>query len=446
MPNQTPNQTASTFAPLRQLPPEGSYKKGDVLVVFGELFARGYANGIVDEAERAGLKVIYSTVGRRDETGKLRALNEEELKAKAGQTLINIPLEAGFDMEPSAEGITPVQQLAGVKLGEWQNTKLDWAKIEDSRKRGTERFKTQVEAWMKEVEKHIPKGANVLFAHTMAGGVPRAKIMMPVMNWVFKGTGDRHLSSETFWKSDMGKFTDMSFEDVTANTFDHLLTLSKHLREKIEKDGGTVRYVAYGYHGTEVLIKGEYRWQAYSPYLQAWAKIKLENFSKEATKAGLKTTVYNAPEILTNSTGIFVGVEVPLYPFLTALKKEAGSVPKVKEALAKCQSLLKDGVTFEEIQAFTDKTLTSEAIQETSVWEIWPTHNTKSQMETLIGAAGHLVDLHKDPKDLITFVLSEEIFRSTGYIMFHDSFKPQAPVLWLGHDVLAKALATGKTL
>jgi hypothetical protein len=433
------------FAPLRQLPATAGYKPGDVLVVFGELFARGYANGIVDEAERAGLKVIYSTVGRRDETGKLRPLNEEEVKSKTG-TLINIPLEAGFDMEPASNGQTPVQQLAGIKLGDWQNAKMDFAKLEESRRAGTERFRTNVQAWMKEVEKHIPKGANVIFAHTMAGGVPRAKIMMPVMNWVFKGTGDRHLSSETFWNSDMGKFTAMSFEDVTANTFAHLLELSTPLREKIEAGGGSVRYVAFGYHGTEVLIKGEYRWQAYSPYLQGWAKIKLEQMSEDAMKRGLKTTVYNAPEILTNSTGIFVGVEVPLYPFLSALKKEASKVPSVQKALEKCQTLVKDGVTFDQIQEFTDKNLTSPAIQETSVWEKWPTHNTKNQMETLIAAAQGLIDLHKDPKDLITFVLSEEIFRATGYIMYHDSWKPQAPVLWLGHDVLAKALATGKTV
>jgi hypothetical protein len=60
--------------PLRNLPQKAQFKKGDVLVVFGELFQRGYANGIVDEAERAGLKVIYSTVGRRDNDGKLRPL------------------------------------------------------------------------------------------------------------------------------------------------------------------------------------------------------------------------------------------------------------------------------------------------------------------------------------------------------------------------------------
>jgi len=432
---------ATPFVPMRTLPAKAGFKKGDVLVVFGELFQRGYANGIVDEAERAGLKVIYSTVGRRDSEGKLRPLNEEELSQKQ-KPLINVPLEAGFDMDPAKDGTTPVQQLAGIKLGAWQDAKIDFAKLAESREAGTKRFRTNVQEWLKQVEAQIPKGANVIFAHTMAGGVPRAKIMMPVMNWVFKGTGDRHLSSKTFWDSDMGKFCSMSFEDVTANTFAHLLELSAALKTKIESEGGSVRYQAFGYHGTEVLIKGEYRWQAYSPYLQGWAKLKLEKMAEDAWAKGTKATVYNCPEILTNSTGIFVGVEVPLYPFMTALKKENTS----QEAIAKCQSLLKDGVTLEEIQSFTDKTLTDPAILETSQYEKWPTHNTKQQMEVLIGAAEHLISLHKDPKDLITFVLSEEIFRSTGYIMYHDAWTLQAPVVWLGHDVLAKALATGQTL
>jgi hypothetical protein len=428
---------STKFIPLRELPKKAGFKKGDVLVVFGELFQRGYANGIVDEAERAGMKVIFSTVGRRNSDGTLRALNEEELATKQ-QPLVNIPLEAGFDMDPATDGTTPVQQLAGVKLGGWQDAKIDFTKLEQSRSAGRDRFRKNVGAWMKQVEAQIPKGANVIFAHTMAGGVPRAKIMMPVMNWVFKGVGDRHVSSKTFWDSDMGKFCAQSFEDVTANTFQTLLELSSDLRKKIEGEGGSVRYQAYGYHGTEVIIKGEYRWQAYSPYLQAWAKLKLENMAEAAWAKGVKATVYNCPEILTNSTGIFVGVEVPLYPFITALSREAKAT--TIETLKKCQAVLKDGVTFEEIQSFTDKTLTSPEIQKTSQYAIWPTHNTKEQMEVLIGAAEHLISLHKDPKNLITFVLSEEIFRATGAVMFNDAWTMQAPVLWLGHDILAKAL------
>ena len=38
-----------------------------------------YANGIVDEARRAGMTIIGITVGRRDKDGALRALNAEEL-------------------------------------------------------------------------------------------------------------------------------------------------------------------------------------------------------------------------------------------------------------------------------------------------------------------------------------------------------------------------------
>ena len=95
----------TTYNALRQLPAAAEYKKDDVLVLCGELFGRGYANGIVDEARRAGMTVIGTTVGRRDADGTLRSLTMEELaeaEATLGGKIINIPLEAGFDMEPGA--------------------------------------------------------------------------------------------------------------------------------------------------------------------------------------------------------------------------------------------------------------------------------------------------------------------------------------------------------
>ncbi|HVK62617.1 MAG TPA: hypothetical protein VM432_13750 [Bdellovibrionales bacterium] len=436
---------ATTLHPLRELPPTSQFKKGDVLVLFGELFSRGYANGIVDEAHRAGMTIVRSTVGRRDDEGKLRPLTAEE-SANIPQPFINIPLEAGFDLEPSDDGITPVEQVAGIKLSAWEDARIDFKKLEQSRARGVQRFKANTQAWLKELERHIPKGANVIFAHLMAGGVPRAKIIMPVMNRVVKGTGDRHLPSEKFWNSDLGKFSAMSFEEVTANTLNVLIEESATLRSKIESDGGTARYVAYGYHGTEVMIKGEYTWQSYAPYLQGWAKVKLEDYAEKAWKSGIKVTVYNCPEILTNSSSIFLGVEVPLYPFIQALKREAPNVRSVQAAIEKCAGLLKPEFNFETLQTFTDQALTSPELRSVCHFDTWPGHNNKAQMEKLIAASESIVDMHKDPKNLITFVLSEEIFRATGYVMFHDSWKLQKPVLWLGHDVLAKALATGRTL
>jgi hypothetical protein len=435
------------MTPLRQIPEAAKYKKGDVLVVFGELFSRGYANGIVDEAERAGMKVIRSTVGRRDEAGRLRPLNEDEL-ATQPKPFINIPLEAGFDLEPcSQDGTTPVDQIRSVKMSEWENTKLDWPKVEDSRKRASERFRKNVEAYMLELDKHVPRGANVLFAHTMAGGVPRAKILMPTMNRIFKGVGDRYLSSEQFWRSDLGKFSDMNFADVTAQTLQHLIDLSRPLRERVEKEGGSARYVAYGYHGTEVRVRGEYTWQSYAPYLQGWAKIKLEDIASVNWKKSIKVTVFNCPEILTNSSSIFVGVEVPLYTFIAALKKEGPSSKKVQATLNKANALLKpENSGFDELLKVTDDALSSAELRSVCHFDKWPAHNNREQMELMLATSEKLIQMHTDPKHLITFVLSEDIFRATGYLMFHDSWSPKEPVYWLGHDILAKALGSEKTL
>src|SRR5258708_488363 len=146
---------------------------------------------------------------------------------------------------------------------------------------------------MAELAKLIPPGKNVLFGHTMAGGVPRAKILMPTMNKIFKGQGDRHISSEKFAQSELGKLSSLNFDEVTAHTFKHLVDFSTPLRQKIESQGGQVSYVAYGYHGTEVLIKNEFQWQTYTPYFQGWAKMRLEDHVRDANKKGIKACVYN---------------------------------------------------------------------------------------------------------------------------------------------------------
>ena len=218
------------FFPLRTLPQTAPYKKGDVVVLFGELFTRGYANGIVDEALKHGLTIVRSTVGRRD-GGELRALNEEETQT-IPQPFINIPLEAGFDMEPDDRGVTPCDSLKGFKMDEWNTIRLSWDSIEQSRKRGEQRFRANTEKYMQELKKIIPKGANVFFVHTMAGGVPRAKILMPVMNKVFKGREERFIPSQSFWESDLGKLCDINFKEVTAYTFKHLVELSTPLDRK----------------------------------------------------------------------------------------------------------------------------------------------------------------------------------------------------------------------
>lgn len=425
--------------PLREKPSLAPYKKGDVLVLFGELFSRGYANGLVDEAERLGMTIVRATVGRREKDGSLRALNEEET-ALVPQPFINVPLEAGFDMEPDSQGQTPVDQTKDIKMSDWQNAKLNWQSIEESRQNGIKRFRKNTELFLSQLEKHIPPGANVVFAHLMAGGVPRTKIIMPVMNRVFKGTGDRFISSAELYESELGKFALQNFSEVTAETFRHLVDLSTPLRQKLESQGSHVSYTAYGYHGTEVMIQEEYRWQTYTPYFQGWAKKELEQISAEFFKKGIHCCVYNCPEILTNSTTIFQGVEVSLYPLLRTLQKHGGDKKHAEQVLNQCQSLLKEGVTFDQVIEITDTYLTNPLILKHSKLDQWPQNSSKDHMEYMLGTSDKLIALHKDEKQLMTAVLSEVVFKACGYVMLHTSWKPQHPYTWINHDLVAKTM------
>ncbi|WP_445265198.1 enoyl ACP reductase FabMG family protein, partial [Sinorhizobium sojae] len=95
------------------------FRKGDVFVLFGELFGRGYATGLLEEARRAGMEIVGITVGRRDENNALRPLDAEELfaaEARLGGRIINIPLMAGFDLDAPAGGPTPTDLLAAMTL------------------------------------------------------------------------------------------------------------------------------------------------------------------------------------------------------------------------------------------------------------------------------------------------------------------------------------------
>lgn len=423
----------SRYNAMREIPATAGFKEGDVFFLCGELFGRGYANGIVDEARAKGMTIIGATVGRRDNDGTLRPLNAEELataEENLGGKIINIPLEAGFDMEPGSDGIAPVDRFKGVKPDDWASVKLDQAEIEFSKKRGTERFCKNLAAVVAEVEKMLPAKGRLLVVHTMAGGIPRARVFMPILNKLFKGQGDRFLSSEAFWNSDMGRLCDASFNEVTADTFRYLIDATAGLREKRE-----VTYAAYGYHGTGVLIDGVVTWQSYTPYLQGWAKIRLEDIAIEAWEKGIKATVYNCPEILTNSSALFLGVENSLYPLMASLRA-AGEQKIVKE----CEALLKEGATVDTLLDIANTYLTSDLVTSTRDFDSWPQHNQPQQQEYMLNVSAELISLNADPKEIVCAVLSKGVFQGVGKLMFDSSWEPKAPVFWLNHDVIAKTL------
>ena len=419
---------------MRAVPAAAGFKEGDVLFLCGELFGRGYANGIVDEAKAKGMTIIGSTVGRRDPDGSLRPLTDEELataEAALGGKIINIPLEAGFDMEPGSDGVSPADRFKGVKPDDWASVALDLAQIDYSRQRGTDRFRGNLDRVVAELDALLPAAGNLVAVHTMAGGIPRARVFMPILNKLFKGQGDRFLSSEAFWNSDMGQLCSTSFNEVTADTFGYLIEATEKLRDRLQ-----VRYAAYGYHGCEVLVNGTYTWQSYTPYLQGWAKMRLEDIAIAAWEKGIKATVYNCPEIQTNSSALFLGVENSLYPLLDSLQQEG------EESIAnECRGLLKEGVTLEALLECANGYLASPLVTATRDFDSWPQHNSAKQQEYMLNCSAELIDMNADQKEIVCAVLSRGVFQGVGKLMFDSSFEPKAPLYWLNHDVIAKSLA-----
>jgi hypothetical protein len=436
----------TTFNPLRTLPGPAGYGKGDVFVLFGELFGRGYANGLVDEARKAGMTIIGITVGRREADGSLRPLTDEELvesEKVLGGKIINIPLEAGFDMDRSESGIAPVDQLKGIKSDGWESAVLDWEAIEQSRKAGITRFTGNLAKVMDAINALIPDGVNVLFSHTMAGGIPRARILMPVLNRVFKGQGERFTPSEVFWRTDLGKLCSICFDEVTANTFQHLMDFSLPVRERIESGGKKVAYTAYGYHGCEVLIGDVYTWQSYTPYLQGWAKMRLEDIAAAAWERGVRATVFNCPEIQTNSSALFLGVEISLYPLLKALKREGGGAC-FERITAACSELLKEETSVEALLVEAERYLSDPLLKSTHEFSSWPQHNTPEQAALMLNSATTMLDMNKDSKNIVCAELSRAVFHAVGRLINRTSWAPGAPVFWLNHDIIARELVAGE--
>ena len=434
------------FHPLRQELKPHSFRDHDVLVLFGELFPSGYANGILEEAKKASMKIIYGTVGRRDMEKQhlLRPLTQEECQ-QMPQPLINCPLEAGFDLYGENN---ICKQLSSVRMSQWQDQKIDWDEMDEMAQAAEKNFRQRTQQFMEELQKHLqkaPPASHLVFVHLMAGGIPRLKILYPLMNRVFKGLGVRHLPSKDFWQSQLGRLCEKNFEAVTANTFHHLIELSKELiGEKVESQGGRVSYLAYGYHGTEIFTNGKLHWQSYSPYVQGWAKLQLEKIAQKHWQEGVKSTVFNCPEILTRSSSVFSGLEVSLYPLLFALEQRG--TPQAKKYLEKAKENLKAGMSFSDIQQVTDHYHQHACIQKhCHQFKKWPQHNDSQQMALMIETSKKLCEMQQDKGQANSAhfnpLLSQLVLKASGQIMLNRAWEMARPVEWIGHDAVAQSIA-----
>jgi hypothetical protein len=168
--------------------------------------------------------------------------------------------------------------------------------------------------------------------------------------------------------------------------------------------------------------------------------MRLEDHAKAAWEKGIKATVYNAPEILTNSSALFLGVEISLYPLLSALEKEGASEVSV-EVNGACKALLAEGANLENMLARVNDYLSSPVMQPFSGIDSWPHFGTKEQMEFMLSSSAELLAMNANPKEIVCSVLSSAVFRGVGKLMIDSSWEPEASVWWLNHDIIAKRLA-----
>ena len=380
--------------------------------------------------------------GQENADKNLRALSEEELKEveqNLGGEIINIPLEAGFDLE-SVDGLSPAILVDAIDKQQWKEAKLDNEIILACKQVAEKKFCAKLEQFMEILEKKIPTDKNIFFAHTMAGGIIRSKMFFTIANRIFKGKGDRFECSQEYWNSDIGQLCAKNFDNVTADTFDLLVRFSKKIRERNEAKGSFVFYSAYGYHGCEIYIQDKLQWQTYVPYQQGHAKKKLENFAVSAREHNIQTTVFNCPEIRTNSSSIFLGVELSLFFLLVALKKHYPS-DWSEEQWKICQNKLQPEVKLESILKELEECILSAEVQEKFSFENWPTENSPVFSEKIISTSEKITSLHRDRKDLISDHLSSLVVESTGSLIFQYASSPKEAVIWLGHDILVQSLA-----
>jgi hypothetical protein len=168
--------------------------------------------------------------------------------------------------------------------------------------------------------------------------------------------------------------------------------------------------------------------------------MRLEDIAAEATGQGVVATVFNCPEIQTNSSALFLGVEISLYPLLTAIRRKVGDAASAP-LFARCQTMLKDGESIENLLERANTYLSSPILSAIVKFESWPQHNTLDQAELMLAASAELMGMHADQKQLICAELSRIVFLSTGRLMLHASWNPAAPALWLNHDIIARLLA-----
>ncbi|UUZ48044.1 hypothetical protein LP420_34455 [Massilia sp. B-10] len=188
----------SEFTSLRHIPSAQLFKKGDVFVLFGELFGRGYVNGLIDEA-RPCMTIVGITVGRHGKK-QCAARTERRRTGRSGRKTRRQDHQRPDDgwlrpRRPGKQSKTRPKCCPVLPSRPGKKTSSTGPRSKPARAIGVRRFTESAAEVMGQIDKLIPDGANVFFAHTMAGGIPKIKAFLAIANRIYKGRGERFMSS-----------------------------------------------------------------------------------------------------------------------------------------------------------------------------------------------------------------------------------------------------------
>jgi hypothetical protein len=107
-----------------------------------------------------------------------------------------------------------------------------------------------------------------------------------------------------------------------------------------------------------------------------------------------------------------------------------------------CEALLQEESSLNALFQKIDGYNTSNVMQMFRNFEAWPIDNTNELADLMIGTSDEITQMHKDRKVLITDLLSALVLEGTGPLMFNEMSTPEAPVMWVNHDIIAKQLNT----
>ena len=130
-------------------------------------------------------------------------------------------------------------------------------------------------------------------------------------------------------------------------------------------------------------------------------------------------------------------MEISLYPLLASLEREG--VTAVGE---ECRRLLREDASLGGLLAEADQYLASPLMAGFGNFAAWPMHNTREQAELMLDCSARLLAMNRDQKEIVCAVLSREVFSAVGKLMLDSVWEPDSPVFWLGHDIIARKLAT----